>query len=391
MREKCIKIFRDIPSSFLLIIGFCLTMFVTMKSCEFVNKITESKSADKGYDMYYMNFVHSQVTMENKGGMIYRYVDSSSQWIEFDYIYNIMEQNKLNFCINYMEHIGESQEIQRNITYVYSFDDTYPFKYKQKMKTDNTSKPVVVIGESMVDYTVKNKDTYYLNIEGQYYEVAGISENNEIGKYDSSVYLIGDYVENKKYYKNAEYDFETSIMSGAECCISVYDKNKVVEAALNNFKTECEEKYPMEISVSTEEDDYTEKNVTNIIYKNINIIILPLLFVFCINSCYCVTYLWVKARKYDIAVKYTFGFSKSKIYCWIIKEISMLIGIAVGIIIFIKIVSNLILKNSFNFGYITLYDLFIIIGSVVITLFITSIGAYKYSNKIIPAEILKEL
>ena len=49
MREKCTKIFRDIPSSLLLIIGFCLTMFVTMKSCEFVNKVMENKSADNAH------------------------------------------------------------------------------------------------------------------------------------------------------------------------------------------------------------------------------------------------------------------------------------------------------------------------------------------------------
>lgn len=88
MREKCTKIFRDIPSSLLLIIGFCLTMFVAMKSCEFVNKVMGSKSADKGYEMYYMNFMHSDVEMLNT-----EMTDSedylSVQWVKFKDIYNI--------------------------------------------------------------------------------------------------------------------------------------------------------------------------------------------------------------------------------------------------------------------------------------------------------------
>ena len=57
----------------------------------------------------------------------------------------------------------------------------------------------------------------------------------------------------------------------------------------------------------------------------------------------------------------------------------------------VKIIFDLIIKNSFNFDYRTLYDILIITGSVVFTLLITSIGAYRYSNRIIPAEVLKEL
>lgn len=391
MREKCTKIFRDIPSSLLLIIGFCLTMFVTMKSCEFVNKVMGSKPADKGYEMYYMNFTHSEVITEKKDKLTYMYVDSSSQWIKFKDIYNIMAEKKLNFCINNFVHIGESQEIERVVTYIYNFDDTYPFEYKKRMKTDSENEPVVVIGESIVDYTNKIGDSYYLNIEGRYYEVAGITVNNEAGGYDSSIYFIGDHIENAKYYKDAESEFETTIMTGDESCMYTYGKNKGVVTLINEVKTECEEEYPVNISVSTEETDYTEKNMTNIIYRNINIILLPILFIFCINSCYCITYLWVKARKYDIAVKYTFGFSKGQIYGWIMKEISILIGIAVIITIIVKIIFDLIFKNSFNFDYRTLYDILIITGSVVFTLLITSIGAYRYSNRIIPAEVLKEL
>ena len=250
MRENCTKIFRDIPSSLLLIIGFCLTMFVAMKSCEFVNKVMGSKSADKGYEMYYMNFMHSDVEMLNT-----EMTDSedylSVQWVKFKDIYNIMTEKKLNFCINNFAHIGESQEIERVVTYIYNFDDTYPFEYKKRMKTDGEYEPVVVIGESIVDYTNKIGDSYYLNIEGRYYEVAGIAVNNEVGGYDSSIYFIGDYIENARYYKDAEYEFETSLMSNVGYCIYVYGKNKGVVTPINEVKTECEEKYPVNISFSS--------------------------------------------------------------------------------------------------------------------------------------------
>lgn len=391
MKEKCIKIFRDIPSSFLLIIGFCLTMFVTMKLCGLVNKVSGNKLEDKCYKIYYMNFAHSEIITEENNERTYKYVDSSSQWVSFEDIYNIMNENKLNFYINYMEHIGESQEIQRNVTYIYNFDDTYPFEYKKKMKINSKNEPVVVIGESIVDYTSKIGDGYYLNIEGDYYEVAGITVNNEVGEYDSSIYFISDYVGNEKYYKDAEYDFETSVMSASEYCVYAYGGDEEIVTVINKSKTDCEEKFPIKISISTEETGYTEKSVTNIIYRNINIIILPMLFIFCINSCYCITYLWVKARRNDIAIKYTFGYSKGQIYCWIMKEISPLIVIAMTVTIVIKILTDLVMNNGLVFNYRILYDAFIIIGSVIITLLITSIGAYRYSGKIIPAEVLKEL
>lgn len=94
------------------------------------------------------------------------------------------------------------------------------------MKTDSENEPVVVIGESIVDYTNKIGDSYYLNIEGRYYEVAGITVNNEAGGYDSSIYFIGDHIENAKYYKDAESEFETTIMTGDESCMYAYGKIK---------------------------------------------------------------------------------------------------------------------------------------------------------------------
>jgi energy-coupling factor transporter ATP-binding protein EcfA2 len=81
--------------------------------------------------------------------------------------------------------------------------------------------------ESIVDYTNKIGDSYYLNIEGRYYEVAGIAVNNEAGGYDSSIYFIGDHIENAKYYKDAESEFETTIMTGDESCMYAYGKNIV--------------------------------------------------------------------------------------------------------------------------------------------------------------------
>lgn len=75
MREKIIKIFRDIPSSVLLIIGFCLTMFVTMVSCEFIDRLigNANEAGNNKYNTYYLSFTHSERIIEDAGELIYTY------------------------------------------------------------------------------------------------------------------------------------------------------------------------------------------------------------------------------------------------------------------------------------------------------------------------------
>lgn len=393
MKQKMIKMMRDIPSSFLLMTGFCLTMLVTLVSCELIDKLMgiTDKTKDSNCQKYYVSYSHSERIIEEQGELTYMYVDDSSQKIYFDEIYDIFKENKLNFGISNFVYIGEGQEIQRLATYIYTFDDTYPFTLEKKSSWKQNDEPAVVIGESIKEYTEKLDGREYLYMNGRYYQVAGVLVNTGTGGYDSTIYILGDGNHLKDDYEDVEEAFQIDIWGGADAQMLVYGTNETTAVALNHVKEECEKKFPLTISVSTTETVETEKGLTNLIYENLNKIFMPLLFVFCINGCYSISYLWIKVRKYDIAVKYTFGYSHGQIYLSIIKEMCPLIGISVVLAVLLKFAYDLLIGSSVIFSNAILYHIAVIAGSVMVTLLVTSVGAYRYSKKIIPAEVLKEL
>lgn len=191
MREKLIRIYRDIPSSFLIIIGFSLTIFVTLVSAEFFAGLikSENEKKDADYDICYFNVSHSDRIKEERDGYYYMYTKENADKVSFDDINNILSKNKLNFCIENFVHIGTSQEIQRLATFIYTYDDTVPFTLKKGYVNYSGDELSVVIGESIEEYTEKVNGVKCLYIEGNYYKVAGVAVNNETGEYDSSLYL----------------------------------------------------------------------------------------------------------------------------------------------------------------------------------------------------------
>lgn len=391
MREKLIRTYRDIPSSFLIIIGFSLTIFVTLVSAEFFAGLikSENEKKDADYDICYFNVSHSDRIKEERDGYYYMYIKENADKVSFDDINNILSKNKLNFCIENFVYIGTSQEIQRLATFIYTYDDTVPFTLKKGYVNYSGDELSVVIGESIEEYTEKVNGVKCLYIEGNYYKVTGVAVNNETGEYDSSIYLIGN--QKNSITDFAEKEFEINILSGSTYEVTIYGYNQNISDAVMKSKEEYEKDYSVKVEISKEKTEYTEKNLVNKLYANMYKIFLPVLFIFCINGCYNISYLWIKVRKYDIAIRYTYGYSKIKIYCHILKEMSFLLVNAMVCTVILKLIYTLIFDDISTITENIIYQVGIIIFSLAIILLITSLGAYRYSRKILPAELLKEI
>lgn len=391
MREKLIRVYRDIPSSLLIIIGFSLTIFVTLVSAEFFSRliISGDKRINADCDIYYFNINHSDRIKEGHDGYYYMYTEETAEKVRFDDIHNILYKNKLNFCIENFVHIGTSQEIQRLATFIYTYDKTVPFVLQRGYVDYDNNGLSVVIGESIEEYTEKINGVKCLYIDGNYYKVTGVTVNNETGEYDSSIYLIGN--QKNAVTGIAEEEFETKIIAGATYEMTIYGYNESILEAVKKSKEEYERDYPVEIEISEEKTEYTEKNLVNKLYSNMYKIFLPILFIFCVNGCYNISYLWIKVRKYDIAIRYTYGYSRFQIYCHILKEMSFLLVNAVVFTAILKLMYTLIFDDFNNITNNILYQVGIVICSLGVILLFTSVGAYRYSKKIIPADVLKEL
>lgn len=391
MREKLIGIYRDIPSSLLIIIGFSLTIFVTLVSAEFFGRLikSEDKKKNADCDIYYFNVSHSDRIKEEHDGYYYMYTSENAEKVSFDDIHNILYKNRLNFCIENFVHIGTSQEIQRLATFIYTYDETVPFVLQSGYVDYNNNELSVVIGESIKAYTEKVNGVECLYIDGNYYRVTGVAVNNETGAYDSSIYLMGNQ-------KNAvtdivEEEFGTKIISGDTYEMTIYGPWETMLASVQQSEEEYERNYPVNVEISEEKTEYTEKNLVNKLYSNMYKIFLPILFIFCVNGCYSISYLWIKVRKYDIAIRYTYGYSKFQIFCHILKEMSFLLVNAVIFTTILKLLYTFIFDDMSNITNNIVYQTGIVVCSLVIILLFTSVGAYRYSKKIIPAEVLKEL
>lgn len=118
MREKVKRILRDVPSSILLMVGFGLTLFITMVCCGLVKDILNSKkkNADNSLTYYYLNLYHTDRVIENYENGTLSYVEEESERIQFEPIYKIMEKYNVNFYSGEFVYIGEGQEQQRKAT-----------------------------------------------------------------------------------------------------------------------------------------------------------------------------------------------------------------------------------------------------------------------------------
>lgn len=394
MREKVKRILRDVPSSILLMVGFGLTLFITMVCCGLVKDILNSKkkNADNSLTYYYLNLYHTDRVIENYENGTLSYAEEESERIQFEPIYKIMEKYNVNFYSGEFVYIGEGQEQQRKATVIYHFDKTLPFSLESGYVDWDEDEYTVVIGESIKPFVIQRENEDYLYVDGEYYKVTGIAKNYGSGGYDSSIYLLADKNGLKNVQEKVSKELISDIMVGFSREITAYSNNPKIVENINAAKKELENNYPLHIDIESESaEGMTESDVMNFLYENLNKFFMPILLFFSIGSCYSITSLWIKVRKTDIAVKITYGYGKAQIYKWILKELSILLGISLVIslmtrAIYMAVYGELHLLVE-NVGY----DVLIIAGAMCITLFVTSLGAYKYSKEIIPAEVLKEL
>lgn len=393
MKKIILKIFRDIPSSCLLIVGFCLTIFIAMVCCGFVNNLVNSKHnfEDERINHYYLNLYHTNRRVQIYDNGILSQVEEGAERINFDTIYEVMEKNQINFYGKWFVFIGEGQEQQRLATVIYSFDETIPFLLESGYVDWSEDDYTVIIGESMKAFITRLDNEDYLYVNGEYYKVTGMAKNNGLGGYDSSLYFICQD-RNSSAARTVEKEIIDEIMFGETCEITSYSIDSEIVNNIKTAKSELENNHPLHVDIESEPSNgMTENKAMNFLYASLNMVFMPVLLFFSIGSCYSITSLWVKVRKTDIAIRITYGFGQFQVYKWIMKEISLLLLISLVISLSMRILYLAAFGELYTLTANIVYDTLIIGGAMVITLLITSLGAYKHSKAIIPAAVLKEL
>ncbi|MBD5137288.1 MAG: hypothetical protein HDT39_15265 [Lachnospiraceae bacterium] len=391
MKKIMVKVFRDIPSSALLMIGFSLTIFISMVCCGLVNSILNSKESDIK-ESCYMNIYHTGRVVEEDDNGTFSYIEEGAQIIEFDTIYSIMKKNNINFHVQDFVHIGDGQEEQKTAVIIYSFNETIPFSLESGYIDWSEDERTVIIGESIKPFMTRMDNENYLYVNGVYYKVTGVAENNGSGGYDSSLYFVMNSNDNNNFPTYVREKTVSDIMNGFKREITVYGNDSGIEDNLSNVKAELENNYSLHVDIDNESSiEMTENKAVNFLYRNLNMVFMPLLFLFSIGSCYSITSLWVKVRRTEIAIRITYGFGKFKMYMWIMKEIGILLGISLTVSVSMRVLYLAAFGELYTLSDNIIYDILIVSGGMLITLVITSFGAYKYSKSIIPAVILKEL
>ncbi len=386
------KVLRDIPSSGLMIIGFGMILFLAIVCTNLMNSMLNANSGnDRHVAMQYMNLEHTQRVAEVYEEGTLTYVEEGTEEIQFESIYEAMKIHEMDFIINDFVYIGEGQEVQRLASVIYTFDNTFPVELQSGYVDWTPGGYNVVIGESIDSYTINKKGKKYLCLNGEYYQVTGIAKNNNSGQYDSSVYVIGGE-ETNNVNVSAETELADSIMFGLFTELKVYGREeKLLQKKIQAVKEEMENNHQLKVQSSKNAQEMTENEATNFLFENMNKVFMPLLLLFSIGNSYSITALWVKARRLDIAVRMTYGCTKGQIMGWIFGEMSVLMGLAaVGTAVLGSIYAKIYENGNGWLDYI-LYDIGLIGCAILFTLVVTTIGAYKYSKKIIPAAVLKEL
>lgn len=246
-----------------------------------------------------------------------------------------------------------------------------------------TGEKVVLIGKTYKEYTYKENNKTYINIEKEKYQVLGVVGTSEqISLWDSRIFMPCTSLPEKMIKEMSEYHDMTFILYNEKGKLA--KDEKVIQK--NAGKIFDEPKVILQGKIESGNMAEDLMNNPDMIYT-IAIVGYLVSLIYAIN----IVAFWMEKRKYEIGIRKALGYKNRDISKIILSEmlgfsiISCLMAIAIQFI------------GSTIFGTISSYTLHIylpniVIGIVVVflTTFITSVWPIIKALKVQPIEILRK-
>jgi len=255
-------------------------------------------------------------------------------------------------------------------------------KYFTKEQIENKEK-VVLIGKTYKEYTYKENNKTYINIEKEKYQVLGIVGTSEqISLWDSRIFMPCTVLPAKVIKEMSEYHYMTFIL---------YNENRnfkkdedVIQRNIKKLFSDPKVSFQGKI----ESGDMAENLINNpdMIYT-IAIVGYLVSLIYAIN----IVVFWMEKRKYEIGIRKALGYKNRDIIGIILSEMQGFSIISCVVAVAIQFIGSVIFGTIANYT-LHIYLPNVIVGIVVVffTTFITSIWPIRKALRIQPIEILRK-
>ena len=390
------KFIRDKDIFILFVFGFGLTFFIVFNGIHLLNawyhQMVRSET-ETGYANQVSFSVITPWRNENDewSGTVEEWEKNRKIYkVQTEKLLQLLESEKGNVYINDINLPVGSELIYQSVKIIMDYNESWYRSLKQgryPIEEDFViGKNVAIIGESLCEYIEEINGVDYISICGSYYEVLGIFENYHAADYDMGVCIFYDCVDDrvKEYileemvdYLDARFDF--FIICGSDFLEMSNVADVIIQTIQNQlyFKTEFVEQ--------------TDDNETGNYYTTVKAIFLGLVFLFSIFNCSQITRLWIIRKRKELVICKAFGMNNKQILARLIKELMIMIGIA----ILLDVVLQTAYWMIWGMGKVTLNDSIrsiLYMGiALIVTVALVMEPHVRLIKKIDPAQGLRDL
>ncbi|MDD6071568.1 MAG: hypothetical protein PUC12_12280 [Clostridiales bacterium] len=390
------KLFRDFYPSLLLVIGFSLTLCISLSEMVLMDAWVEENTVYK--ESVYKNQSKLIVYKEYDQAEIDAVMgaDKQDEQKALGKKYAIMAERLLEHLMGYngnvvLENIwlplGDGG-VMEPVNIVFSYHEPLSRELKSGACPEelHRNEPVALVGDSFSGYSQKTGSQSYIWVAQEHMKVMGEFKNYHTMSEDTGVYLFWDCLggtSKKEILKKVKHDVE----NGEELRF-VFGSNKAsVVKDVGQFYSYCmEEGFVVQDAAEPAEPALD----TGSFMKTRTVMNLLTLAVSLVNCVY-ISMLWIKRRMRELMVCKAFGMETVSIWARVLKDAVKLILLSlllsmVGMGIYFKLTN----QWSLLIGRIDL-NLIFLICALVISILAAMIPAFLILLKMEPAKGLRQL
>ncbi len=375
---------RDKATDFLMIIGLTISFLVVFYGIGIYDKAISSKNSavEERFNYEYNFNISTKWNGYEDGEYDIESEENKKDYFVAKQILSILDVNNGNVCAEMGGVGGQS---------VLPFDGKMYIKMneepKQKLEWGRypndedfeNNAQVIVVNKIMLSYATQKGEKYYFEIYGDTYEIIGVLDDAyqtyALGEVITFYGCLGDKT------KSVFLEDLNGAFFGQEFKL---ESDKDITEQYNGILSQCSQNDL--IITSSEKGEFEEDWFAQLI-SNLKALFCGLIFALSIVNCCSISFLWIKHRMNEYAIRKGFGYSNLKLFVHVSKELLPLAFFSAILTVIIQLV------NIYGFGGQRIHAENILpLGIIMlVSVFFVVLIPFRIVSKVKPATAIKEL
>ncbi len=235
----------------------------------------------------------------------------------------------------------------------------------------------------MLDYALRSGEKYYLEVNGDKYEIIGVLDDAYQTFALGEIIMFYDCLgaQSKEFFCIDLYHMTAYSDESFK-----YESDKDIAEQYSEISARAK-KSKMDISLVYPEKEGYEADWYRLLIKNLKSLFCALVFAFSVFNCISISILWIKHRMNEYSVRKAFGYSTFKLILHAVKELVPLVLISAILTLIIQTVIIFV----FGAGWVKADNISLLIITMLLTVVFAMIVPFGIIAKVKPATGIKEL